>query len=72
MIAIGFLIIWKSEKVFSWIGEIAWAEEHLGAGYSRSFIKLMGLAIIIIAFLFMIGTVEGVLTRLFKPKQQIF
>lgn len=65
MIALGFLIIWKSEVIFGWIGSIETAEKYLGVGESRLFIKLVGLILIVVAFLIMLGTVQDILTALF-------
>lgn len=65
-IVIGFIIIWKSEWLLQNFGRIDWAEIHLGAdGGTRIFYKLLGLAIIIIAFLYMSGFIEGLLITIF-------
>lgn len=65
-IFIGFVIIWKSEWLFQQFGRIDWAEIHLGAdGGTRLFYKLLGLAVIIIAFLYMGGFIEGLLISIF-------
>lgn len=62
----GFLIIWKSEWFLQNFGRVDWAEEKLSGG-SRLFYKLVGLAVIIIAFLYMGGFVEGILLWVFAP-----
>lgn len=65
-VLIGFIIIWKSEWLLQNFGRIDWAEIHLGAdGGTRLFYKLLGLAIIIISFLYMSGFVEGLLLTIF-------
>ncbi|MBI4133238.1 hypothetical protein HY478_01345 [Candidatus Uhrbacteria bacterium] len=67
-ILIGFVIIWKAEWFLTQFGRIPWAEEHLGAdGGTRLFYKLLGLAIIFIAFLYMSGAAEGIILRIFAP-----
>jgi uncharacterized membrane protein YkgB len=54
---IGFLVVWKSEKVFRFFGRSAWAEKHLGyEGGSRLFYKLIGIVIIFIG-LFVISNI---------------
>ena len=61
------MVIW-TEKLFGWVGQIQWAETHIGPGGTRTFIKLLGLAVIFIALLLMTGTVEDILTAIFVPK----
>lgn len=65
-IAIGFLIIWKSEWILEQFGRIDWAEIHLGGG-TRLFWKLVGLAIILLSLLYFTGCVQGALTYVFVP-----
>lgn len=64
VIVIGFLCMWKSEWVYQNFGVVAWAEENLSGG-TRAFWKLVGLALIVVAFLFMGGFVTNFLTFLF-------
>ena len=67
-IAVGFLMIWKSEWLLNQFGRIAWAEEKLGAdGGTRLFYKLLGVCVILIAFLVMGGFIEGILLAIFAP-----
>ena len=55
-IVFGFVIVWKADWMMENFGRIAWADEHLGSeGGTRMFYKLIGLAIIAFAFLFMFG-----------------
>lgn len=48
---VGWLMVWKTEWFQAMIGYISWAEEHLGAGGTRLFYKLLGTAIIILGFI---------------------
>lgn len=67
-IGIGFVIIWKSEWFLVQFGRIPWAEEHLGAeGGTRLFYKLIGLAVIFLAFLYMGGFIQGIILWIFAP-----
>ncbi len=51
-LAVGFVLVWKSEWFQVNIGSIQWAEEHFGtSGGSRLMYKLIGILIIIISFL---------------------
>lgn len=68
IIGIGFLIMWKSEWLMNNFGRIAWAEEKLGMeGGTRVFYKLIGLIIIIFAFMYMTGAVQAIIGAIFKP-----
>ena len=67
LIAVGFLCIWKTEAIFSQIGAVDWAEAKLSGG-TRSFLKLVGLALIAAAFLLMTGAVGKLLLRIFIPR----
>ena len=67
-IAFGFLIIWKSEWIFSNFGRVDWAEEHLGTeGGTRLLWKLIGLTVIFLALLYMFGMLEGIIGAIFSP-----
>lgn len=65
-VAIGGLIVAKSEWFFQNFGAVPWAEQHLGSeGGTRFFYKLIGLAIILISFLLVSGILEGLLLSIF-------
>lgn len=64
--AIGALIVIKSEWFYRNFGSIRWAEEHLGAeGGSRLFYQLLGIAIILLSFLYLTGMIEGLFLGIF-------
>jgi hypothetical protein len=60
--AVGFLIVWKSETVFGWVGAIDWAEQKLGVGQSRLFIKLLGVLVAVIGVLIATNIISDILT----------
>jgi len=62
--AVGFLIVWKSETIFGWTGTIDWAEEKLGTGQSRLFIKLMGLLVSVIGVFIASNIISDILGAL--------
>lgn len=67
-IGIGFLLVWKADWMMNNFGRIAWAEEKLGMeGGTRLLYKLIGITIIVFAFLYMSGILEGILSSIFKP-----
>ena len=72
LIAIGFLIIWKTTAIVSFAGRIWWAEKHFGTeGGTYLAYKLIGVAFIFFGLLAMTGQDEGFLQstvgRLFNP-----
>lgn len=56
----GFFMIYKTMAVQGWTGRIAWAEKHLGAGGTPSFIKLMGLFVIFLGIFVATGIIEDI------------
>lgn len=60
-VALGALIVIKSEKLFQALGPVNWAEQHLGAeGGSRLFYKLLGLAVILLSLFYMSGILQSI------------
>jgi hypothetical protein len=51
LIAAGFLVIWKTNWFVENFGSIGWAEEHLGSGGTWSFYKILGVILILAAFI---------------------
>lgn len=66
VICIGFLFLWKTEWIYQNFGAIDWAESTLSGG-TRQFWKIVGLGLIIVAFLFMLGVVQWILLKIFVP-----
>lgn len=65
-IAVGALLVIKTEWFVQNFGSSAWAEEHMGtSGGTRMLYKLIGLAIIIIAVLGMTGLLGTILIGVF-------
>lgn len=59
-VAVGTLIVVYSEKIFSALGPVEWAEQKLAtSGGSRLFYKLIGLAVIFISFFYMSGILQS-------------
>ena len=65
-IAIGVVMIIFSEKLLQTFGRIRWAEQHLGMeGGTRLFYKLLGMAVILFAFMLMSGRIFTILDAIF-------
>lgn len=69
--ALGFLLVWKTEPVFRWTGTVDWAEEKIGPGQTRLFIKLIGLGVAFVGMFMATGIASDILSAfagLFAPK----
>lgn len=65
-VALGVLLIIKTESIIQSFGTSAWAEQHMGtSGGTRLMYKLIGLAIVFIAMLGMTGLLGGVIVGIF-------
>jgi hypothetical protein len=68
LILVGATMVIKSEWIYSFIGPIDWAEEHLGTeGGTRILIKLLGVALILGTFLWITGFLQGIVLAIFRP-----
>lgn len=73
IIAVGFLLVWKTPWFLSVFGRVPWAEENLttsfGAGFGGSWMwyKLLGLLTIAAAILYMTGTLQSILVSILGP-----
>ena len=66
-IALGVLVVIKTEWILSFFGRNAWAEAKLGAeGGTRLFYKLIGIGLIVFAFLLMTGIFTSFLDKIFN------
>jgi hypothetical protein len=68
----GFLLVWKTTAVLNFTGSIDFAEKYLGMeGGSRLFIKLVGLVIIFVSWLYMFNLGGWILYSLFLPGKPV-
>ncbi len=68
LIAIGTLIVMRSEDLFRNFGRIAWFEKNLGTeGGSRLGYKLIGLIVIFFGLLITTGTFDGFIKTILSP-----
>lgn len=67
-IAIGFMIVWKTEWLLNFFGRVNWAEKHLGyEGGTRLFYKLIGILVIFIGIFAATNLLGGIVLAIFKP-----
>ena len=64
-IVLGFFLTWKAYAIFKKMGSrIDWAERHLGGmGGTPGLIRLIGILLIIISFLYMSGLIDYLITE---------
>lgn len=64
-VAAGFVLIIRTDDVLGFFGRVGWAERNIGPGGSISFYKLLGVVIILLAFMWITGIFERVFGGLF-------
>lgn len=64
-IALGFIFIWKTDWFINSLGRVAWAEQKLGGGGTWLFYKILGVVVIIVAFMIMTGEMNRLLDLVF-------
>ena len=65
-VVIGAILVLKSEWLLRNFGRIDWAEMKLGAeGGTRTFWKLVGIAIIFLSLFYMVGGVQSLVAWIF-------
>ncbi|PIY95461.1 MAG: hypothetical protein COY66_06695 [Candidatus Kerfeldbacteria bacterium CG_4_10_14_0_8_um_filter_42_10] len=66
-IAIGAVLVIKTEWFLDFFGRIEWAERHLGTeGGTRLFYKMIGIGTIILSFMLMTGLLQLLLRKIFS------
>ncbi|NQU83922.1 MAG: hypothetical protein HQ536_04395 [Parcubacteria group bacterium] len=65
---VGFLMVWKATWLLINFGRVDFAEKYLGTmGGSRLFYKLIGIAILLICFIWVSGTLDDILLAVLGP-----
>lgn len=65
LIAVGVIVIWKTDWFIRNFGQSSWAEAKLGNGGTWTFYKIIGVIAILFAFLIMSGNIYGLLDVFF-------
>jgi len=66
-IPLGIIMLKYNKQVKDFVGDISWAEKHIGSGGTYFFLKMISLLISILSFLYMTGTLQGWLGSFFAP-----
>lgn len=61
IMAVGFLMVWKTTGFQSITGRIAWAEEKLGGGGTNTFLKILGVLIVFLGVFTVSGIINDIL-----------
>lgn len=64
VMAIGFLMVKKTDVLLSWFGRVPFAEEKIGPGGSRFFYKLLGITVTFIGIFIATNVISGILESL--------
>ncbi|OGL66926.1 hypothetical protein A2856_00260 [Candidatus Uhrbacteria bacterium RIFCSPHIGHO2_01_FULL_63_20] len=67
--ALGFMIVWKTEVVFGWVGPIDWAERKMG---TRMFLKFLGVGVAFVGIFIATNIVSDILggfASMFAPNR---
>jgi len=68
LIAVGALMVVRTEWFFNFFGRISWAERTFGFyGGSRLFYKMLGVVIIILSAMMVTGWLEAIIVGIFSP-----
>jgi hypothetical protein len=65
LIPAGIAVIIYADKIVDFVGTVDIAEKIFGAGGTYPFVKVMGLVISILAFMWVTGGLQGVLNATF-------
>ncbi|PJE76878.1 hypothetical protein COV05_01625 [Candidatus Uhrbacteria bacterium CG10_big_fil_rev_8_21_14_0_10_48_16] len=64
IMVVGFFMVKKTDVVLSWFGSVPFAEEKFGAGGSRFFYKLLGVAVVFLGIFISTNIISGILEDL--------
>jgi len=68
----GFLLVWKTTSILNFTGQFDFAEKYLGMlGGTRFFIKVIGLVVIALAWLYMLNLGGWIIYALFLPGKPV-
>jgi hypothetical protein len=51
LVAVGFILVWKTRRFIETFGSIPWADQKLGGGGTSLMYKFIGIVIILLGFL---------------------
>ncbi len=66
LVPVGVVIAVYADKITDTIGDFEWVESWMGIGSTHTFIKLVGIATSILAFMYSVGGLDSVFSGLVK------
>lgn len=67
LIPAGILMVIYTEKIVDFTGDIEFAEKMFLSGGTYTFVKLLGVAITILSFMWIVGGLQPILKSVFGP-----
>jgi hypothetical protein len=68
LLIFGFIMVWKSNKFLDFFGRVAFADKAFGFyGGTRTFYKILGTTIMVLAALMITGILEKIIIAIFSP-----
>jgi len=68
----GFLLVWKTVGFLDFVGRSDWAEEKFGPGGTQTFLKLLGVGLIMAGFIIItnlhVGVLQGLAGLFVRPQ----
>ena len=52
LVALGFLVVWKTHAIIDAFGTSSWADSHLGGGGTSIMYKSIGIIVILVGFMY--------------------
>jgi hypothetical protein len=69
-IALGPLLIIKTDLIYRQVGKIGWAEDKLGSGGTITLINILGLVLIFLGLILVLGFFDGIVSFIMGPVLQ--
>jgi hypothetical protein len=66
-IPLGFVMLKYNIQLKDFIGNIEWAERHLGSGGTYTLLKFIAILISVLSFLYMVGSLQVMIGNFFGP-----
>ena len=66
VMVVGFLIVWKTDALYEWLGVSDFAERKFGPGGSRFFYKLIGIGVVFVGIFIATNLINSILHGIFS------
>ena len=66
-IPLGFVMLKYTTQIKDFVGNIDWAEKHLGSGGTYTLLKIIAVLVSVLSFLYMVGSLQLMIVSFFGP-----